>query len=305
MAAQFYTKEFKQRNRVTAAAVTMAAGVAPFLVAIAVLQFWMSPPPFARALVTAATLICAGLAPWYSHGTLALLGNLQLKKQVSAIAAEAFGESVEGVGGVFVGFSPGEKIRIWEGETDRDVGFVALQGGSLVFVGDEYRWRLPKEQIEQIELVPPTAGVWRIVIRWHARAEGARALSMVCREANTIDGLEIVTRRLYGALRAWYWADIPADPERAPRWGYPPTDVGGGWDIDRPIGGSCTTVIAVGAMVALTIWRVSGTLVESEAYYMAILWAGLIAAVGAVLIGYLLNYLRAWEADRDERRKKH
>lgn len=305
MAARFYTNEFKRRNRVTAAAVTMAAGVAPFLVALAVLQFWVSPPPLAEILLTAATLVAAGLAPWYSHGSLALLGNFRLREQIRTIATEAFGTTVEEVGGVFVGFSPGEKTRIWEGETDRDVGFVALRGGSLVFVGDDYRFRLPKDQIDQIELVPPVAGLWRIVVHWHAQSEGRRAFSLVCREANTIQGLELVTRRLYGALRAWYWADIPVDPELAPRWGNPPTDVSGGWDIDRPIGGSCTVVIAVGAIVALTIWRVSGALVESEAYYVAILWAGLVAAVGAVLIGYFLNYLRAWEADRQERRTKH
>ena len=301
MAARVFTPNLKRRNRLVAAAVTMASGVAPFVVTLAIMQFWSTSPPYAVGLLTAATFVAAGLAPWYSHGTLALLGNYGLKQRIRRLAEAEFGSDAEQLGAVFVGFSPGEKLRIWDGETDRDVGFLAVRNDALVYAGDEYRWSLPREQIDQVELAPATAGVRRIVVWWHLPRQGPRALSLVCREANTLEGVSLVNRRLYEALRNWVWSSQRAARDTAVKWGYPPTDVSGGWAIDRPISGSCASILAMTVIIILTIWRVSGALLADGDYYSAILWAGLIAVVGAVFIGYLLNYLHSWDAAKSRR----
>ena len=325
MAAQVYTRGFKRRVRLTAAVITMAAGIAPFVVTLALLQSWASPPPYAMALLTAATFVAAGLAPWYSHGTLALLGNHGLRQRVAGLAegyldldtgpdAQTGASPDDGVpagrlralGATFVGFSPGDKLRVWDGETDRDVGFLCIRDAALVYVGDEFRWSLPLERIDQIELAPAVTGVRRIIVRWHAPRGGPRAFSVVSREANTLEGMAIVTRRLYEALREWIWSDeedeIPAR-SHVP-WGYPPTDTAGGWALDQPVSGCLLTVTGMAVIVVLTIWRVSWALIQSGDYYAAILWAGLIAVVGAVFTGYLLSYLHAWDSQRQPRARQ-
>lgn len=325
MSAQVYTRGFKRRVRLTAAVITMAAGIAPFVVALALLQSWSSPPPYAMALLTAATFVAAGLAPWYSHGTLALLGNYGLRTRIARLAEEYLvpdgsptppPASIEGkdapagrlhaLGATFVGFSPGDKLRVWDGETDRDVGFLCIRNSALVYIGDEFRWSLPLERIDQIELAPAVTGIRRIIIRWHAPRGGPRAFSVVSREANTLDGMAIVTRRLYEALRDWLWSD--QEDEGSSRshvhWGYPPTDTAGGWALDQPVSGCLLTVTGMAVIVVLTVWRVSWTLIQSGDYYAAILWAGLIAVVGAVFTGYLLSYLHSWDAQRQPRARQ-
>ncbi len=302
MAARVYTKGFRRRNRLIAAMVTMAAGVAPFMLALAVLQFWSSPPPYAVGLLTAATFVAAGLAAWYSRGTLALLGNYGLRQRLGKLAAAELATGIEQAGAAFVGFSPGEEMRVWDGETDRDVGFLAVERNTLVYVGDEYKWSLPREQIDQVELAASSSGVRRIIVRWHAPREGPRAFSIVCRDANTLEGVGLVNLRLYAALRDWVWSDAPSARQNTLRWGYPPTDTSGGWAIDQPLSGSCATVLAMTVIVVLTIWGVSGSLLGMGDYYGAILWAGLLAVVGAVFTAYLLSYLHSWHAEKSRSR---
>ncbi len=279
-----------------AAGVTMAAGVAPFVVALAILEFWTSPPPHAIALLTVGTFVAAGLAPWYTHGSLALLGNYALRQRVGGLARADIEAPVEDIGAVFVGFSPGEELRIWDGETDRDVGFLSILADTLTYAGDEFKWALPRAQIDHVALGVPVAGVRRIIVRWHIPRGGPKAFSIVCREANTLQSLSVVNARLYRALRDWLWRDRPPAGGTPLKWGYPPTDISDGWALDRPISGGCVSVMAIALIVVLTIWRVSAALLAVGDYYSAVLWAGLIAVVGAVFTGYLLNYLHYWEA---------
>ncbi len=303
MVAKVYTTGFRRRNRLIAALVTMAAGVAPFMVTLAVLQFWSSPPPYAAGLLTVATFVAAGLAAWYSRGTLALLGNYGLKQRLGKLAEAELSSSIQQAGAAFVGFSPGDKLRIWDGETDRDVGFLAVENNTLVYVGDEYKWSLPRQQIDQVELAASSSGIRRIIVRWHAPREGGRAFSITCREANTLEGVGLVNLRLYEAVRDWVWSDTRPARQNTLRWGYPPTDVSGGWAIDQPLSGSCATVLAMTVIVVLTIWGVSGSLLAMGDYYGAILWAGLLAVVGAVFTAYLLSYLHSWHAAKSRPRR--
>lgn len=298
MAARVYTAGFRRKHRLIAMTVTMAAGVAPFMVTLAVMQYWMAPPPYALAFLTAATYVVAGLAPWYSRGTLALLGNWQLRATLSRRAMAELDGEPQSLGAVFVGFSPGDKLRLWDGDTDRDVGLLAVRNDCLIYLGDEYRWSLPRAQIDQVELAAADVGLRRIVIRWHRPREAQQAFSLVCREANTLHGVTLVTRRLYEVLRDWVWSQLPFREGVSVDWGYPPTDISGGLAADQPISGGCISVAAILLVVVLTIWRVSGSLLADGDYHAAILWAGLIAVTGAIFTGYLLHYLHFWEAQK-------
>ena len=178
---------------------------------------------------------------------------------------------------------------------------LAILADTLTYAGDEFKWSLPRAQIDNVALGVPVAGIRRIIVRWHVPRGGPRAFSIVCREANTLQALSVVNARLYRALRDWLWRDRPSPSGIPLKWGYPPTDTSGGWTLDRPISGGCISVMAIALIVVLSIWRVSGALLAVEDYYTAVLWAGLIAVVGAVFTGYLLNYLHYWEARKHNR----
>ena len=298
MPPQVYTAGFRRRHRLIAVTVTMAAGVAPFMVTLATMQYWVAPPPYALALLTAATYVIAGLAPWYSRGTLALLGNWRLRQMLSLLAKTELGDDTQALGAVFVGFAPGEKLRLWDGDTDRDVGLLAVRNDCLVYLGDEYKWSLPREQIDRIELAAADVGLRRLVIWWHRPREAQQAFSLVCREANTLQGVALVTRRLYEVLRNWAWSQTPFYEHASVDWGYPPTDISGGLAADQPVNGGCASILAILVIVVVTIWRISGTLLSEGDYYAAILWAGLIAVIGAIFTGYLLHFLHSWEAQK-------
>lgn len=300
MAAELYTAKFKRRNRLVAAAMTIAAGAAPFLVAFAIMQMWPDAPDYALGVMTAAAFVCAALAPWYAHGSLALLGNYGLRDRLAKKVDQRTDEPLSSLGAIFVGFSPGERLRIWAGETDRDIGFLYVKDGTLVYRGDEFDWSLPLAQVDDVHMAPPVAGLRRIIIRWHRPRSQPRAMSVVCREANTLEDAARTTHRLYEALRNWVY--IEGDPDRTRQsvfFGYPPVDTSGSWVVDEPVRGSCTVVLAMGIIIVLTAWKVAEEMVTIGQYYSAVLWAGLIGVVGTILTSYLLNYMHAWEAVQD------
>ncbi|MFO7947488.1 MAG: hypothetical protein R6V19_11825 [Armatimonadota bacterium] len=297
MSAQLYTTELKRRNRLIAAAATMAAGAAPFLVVFAVIQLWASAPGYVLGVLTVAAFVGAGLAPWYVHGTLALMGNYTLRGRLKTRVQQRTKVDLDALGAVFVGFSPGERLRIWDGETDRDVGFLYIRNDTLVYHGDEFDWSLPGKQIDSVQMAPPVSGLRRIVIHWHMPRHQSRALSLVCREANTVEGAAKATRRLYYALDSWFMAAADRElPQGGLQLGYPPTGISGSWAMDQAARGSCVVILALSAIMGLTIWRISGEMVRIGSYYLGILWAGLITVVGMILTSYVLNYMHAWEA---------
>ncbi|MFP3904052.1 MAG: hypothetical protein ACLFWB_07405 [Armatimonadota bacterium] len=299
MTAQLYTTELKRRNRIIAATATMAAGAAPFLVVFAVIQLWASAPEYILGVLTLAAFVCAGLAPWYVHGTVALLGNYSLRSRLKTQVQQRTKVDLDALGAVFVGFSPGERLRVWGGETDRDVGFLYVRNDTLVYHGDEFDWSLPGKQIDSVQMAPPVSGLRRIIIHWHMPRHQSRALSLVCREANTIEGAAKATRRLYYTLHGWFSdASERKLPQGGLQLGYPPTDTSGSWAMDQTVRGSCLVILALGVIMGLTIWRISGEMARIGSYYLAILWAGLIAVVGTILTSYVLNYMHAWESSQ-------
>lgn len=300
MAAELYTAEFKRRNRLVAAVLTLAAGAAPFLVALAILQMWPAAPDYALGVMTAAAFLCAAAAPWYAHGSLAMLGNYGLRERLRDMIEQRTDESLSSMGAIFVGFSPGERLRIWAGETDRDIGFLYVNENTLVYRGDEFDWSLPLAQVDDVEMAPPVASLRRVIVRWHRPRSQPRAMSLVCREASALQDAARATRRLYEALRSWVDAEVESDDTKSDVfYGYPPTDTSGSWVVAEPVAGSCTVVLAMGSIIVLTAWKVAEDMIAFGQYYSAALWAGLIGVVGTILTSYLLNYMHAWEAAQD------
>ena len=304
--AQYFTPAFKQRVRVVAATVTMLAGALPFVLGLLAIQsLGDQPRGVAPAAVAMAAFVLGGLLPWLTQNLMGLAGNAGLRRRL----AEHLGDSPL-PGAAFVGFAPGQDLRVWHGETDRDIGFLCLEQGVLVYRGDDYEWVLPHALIDHLDMTPAEGMPPRIVIHWHVPREVSRTFSLESREAGSITAARRATQVLFARLKEWHRteearaAGPPEQPEgasgtcastRAP--GLPPTDLSGGQMVNQPASGSCVSILALGVIMLGLIWRISGACFASGQYYEGILWAGLISVLGALGIGYLLHYLQAWEAE--------
>jgi hypothetical protein len=300
--AQYFTPTFKQRLRVTGAAVTMLAGALPFVAGLLAMQHLGDQPSGALpALVALLSFLLGGLLPWLSQNMMGLAGNSGLRRRLQS----SLGTACRLDGCVFVGFSPGDDLRVWHGETDRDVGFLGLTDTGLVYYGDDYRWSLPHELIQHIDLAPAEGGLQRIVIHWQVPREVMRQFSLESREAASISGVRRATQALHTRMREWQKSAGPAvaadgpmaDANRAPALGLPPTDLTGGQIVDQPASGSCVSILGLGVIMLILIWRISGAFFAWGRYYEGVLWAGLISVLGALGMAYLLHYLQAWEAE--------
>jgi hypothetical protein len=300
--AEYFTPTFKQRVRVIAASVTMLVGATPFVLGLLAIQALGSQPTGpAPAAVAMAAFILGGLLPWVVQNLMGLAGNGGLRRRLARRLGDPDLGQAE-----FVGFAPGQDLRVWHGETDRDVGFLRLQDGMMLYRGDDYEWALPHDLIDHLDLTPGEGAPPRILVHWHVPREVGRTFSLESREATSLSSARRATEALYARLKEWYRAaeargpegvEAPDAPLGAPAMGLPPTDVSGGQIVDQPAAGSCTSVLALGVIMLVLIWRVAGACFAGGQYYEGILWAGLISVLGALGIGYLLHYLQAWEAE--------
>jgi hypothetical protein len=298
--ARLFTPRYKQRGRVVAAVVTMCAGAAPFVGGLLLLQLLPEERGWLPAAVAGLSFAAGGLLPWVSQNVMGLAGNWSLRRQLGELL-RADGATPDVAGASFVGFSPGERLHVWHGETSRDVGFLRVLPEGLVYEGDEFSWRLPRGFIDHVDLTPREAGMQRLLIRWHVPREEGRTFSLEAREARTIAQARQATVVLHRQLREWLRRE-PGGEDFPAATGLPPTDMSGAQVVEEPAAGSCLAVLAAGAITAISIWRFAGTLAQDGLIYQAILLAGLISVVGALATGYLLHYLQAWEAEHGKRR---
>lgn len=320
---QFFTPEFKQRGRVVSAAVTMLAGAAPFIGGLLVMQMLgVEPHGPLPALIAVLSFALGGALPWLSQNLTGLAGNSALRERLRRhLSNDPACDLREAL---FVGFSPGERLHIWHGETDRDIGFLTVADDILIYRGDDFSWSLPCDVIDHIDLTPVEAGLQRIIIRWHVPRETGRALSLESREAGSISRARTATNQLYFRLKEWEkqsrvaHTEDRADAQTAAlaasdarlrvshtlSLGLPPTDMTGAQIIEEPPAGSCASILALGVIVVIAIWRITAGLFESGQYYDGILWAGLISVLGALSTGYLLHYLQAWEAEHGRQKQR-
>jgi hypothetical protein len=270
----------------------------PFALGFLVLRFFFpddtGPVP---TIIAIAALAVAPLATWLVHNRLALVGNRTLRDQLAEKLRE-HGEALpQGVDPVFVGFSPGEDQLLWDGDTDRDIGFLAAWGDALVYRGDEFDWFLPRDRIDLIEPMQPAAGISRIRIRWHAPRERNRSFTIVSREATGLREAREATQALLQQLYAWVARPRETEIE-PPKLGMPPSEVTGGTRVDSAPGGSCAVMLAVTAATTVGAWQAGGPFVADEKYAHAILAAGCVFAVGFGAINAIMRLL-LWAEEKD------
>jgi len=289
----------RRRYSLFLAAATFGAAAAPFAIGIALVEtLWPKGSGVGPPLTVAAALLVAALGPWYFHNRLALAGNRALRTRLWERVCGQAQEAPDGIKPVFVGFSPGDKLATWDGDTDQDIGFLAAWGDALVYFGDCCSWHLPRERIDRIEPFQAVAGLKRIAIRWHAPRESERSFTLVSREATNLRGAERATVQLLNQLYAWA-ARPPAAEVKPPLLGLPPTDTSAGVPLDSAPGGSCAALGAVALITVLAAWQVAAPMAADDKYYRAILWAGAISVLGAMTVNLVLRLLQwAETADR-------
>ncbi len=295
-----FDKAFKTRNRLIAATGMLLAAALPFvagLTGLALLDslFQGGPVPAAwDGTVTAAAFILAAWLPWQAGNLLGLSGNRGLRLAlIRKITSERPADLRDT--GRFVGFSPGDQLRTWDGETDCDVGFLTILPEALLYVGDQYAWTLRREHVDRVELSPQTAGIRRVVIRWHAPREPGRSFTIEARDGATMRRVNAVTMSLAEELTRWSAAE-GVDGADVPHYGNPPTDAPGALTVDGPAPGSCAATLCIATIATVTIWRVAGDFIRAREYFHGILWSGLITVLAAGLTFHVLNYLQSWGA---------
>ncbi len=291
MTATLFNSRFKRRLRIVVALVLLASAVGPFLVGIGLLTYVLPEPQGPAAIIlTMACFLVVLMLLWACHERLPLAGNAALRRHLATRLADEIAE-----GWQFVGFSPGSGLRSWEGETDRDVGFLCLAPGVLVFRGDNFSWVLRREAIDRLEMMPPTGGPPRIFVQWHAPAEPGRAFTVASREGGTLRQTAEATHQLYKALEDWVQGTD--EPEEVALLGLPPTDLTGSFPLEQPAAGSCLAVASLGLIALLSIWYVVRTMLAEQLYCQAALWAGLLTGVAIVASAEVLTYLQQYEAN--------
>ncbi|MFW5866596.1 MAG: hypothetical protein ACOCX2_02195 [Armatimonadota bacterium] len=288
----------RRRYNLIASVASFLVATLPFVLGFLVVRFIFpddtGPVPTMIAIVA---LAVAPLGMWLAHNRLALAGNRGLRERLAERLRE-HGEALpEGVEPVFIGFSPGDQQLVWDGDTDRDIGFLAAWGDSLVYRGDEFEWFLPRDRIDIIEPMQPVAGISRIRIRWHAPRESNRSFTIVSREAADLREAREKTHALLQQLYAW--AARPPEAESVPpKLGMPPTEVRGGRRMESAPGGSCAVTLAITAATTVGAWQVGAPFVADEKYAHAILAAGCVFAAGFGLTNAIMRLLM-WAEERD------
>jgi hypothetical protein len=294
-----FNSRLRRRYSLLLGVATFASALVPFATGVALLEtLWPEGAGPGPPLTVLGALALAALCPWQVQNRLGLIGNRALRLRLWERVRGRLEQAPAGIKPVFVGFSPGDQLLTWDGDTDQDVGFLAAWGDSLVYFGDRHSWHLSRERIDGIEPLQHVAGLKRIVIRWHAPRESNRSFTLVSREATHLRAAERATSELLNQLYAWT-ARPPAAEPQAPFLGLPPTDASDGTPLDAAPGGTCAAVGAVALITVLAAWYVAAPMATAGRYYRAVLWAGGIAVLGATAVNFVLRLLQwAETADR-------
>ncbi len=275
----------------TAGLLLLAAGTVPFAAGLVIITYLLpSPTGTSAGLATTLALVVGSLLPWVSYQRLALFGNGYLRSSVAQKWEEV---GISAPAATFVGFSPGEELRVWEGETDQDVGYLELADGVLIYHGDSFSWSLRRENIGSIEPMDEPGAPQRIVVHWHKPGQSGRAFTLASREANTLRGAQQATRALYDALGQWYAAGSSAGV--IPTLGSPPTTLAGSIPVEKLPTGACLSILSVVVITVLMAWYTAQQFIGRGFYYHAVLWAALIVVTAMIFISYFLSYLQAAE----------
>jgi len=116
---------------------------------------------------------------------------------------------------VFVGFSPGDTIRIYEGCYHWDLGFLATTADRLWFVGEQTKFALRRDQIRHMGLAPgaPRWSTTRVIqLDWVVEGrEGSCLLS--CASEHSFHQDARACEQLVHSMRQWWRAAAEDNPE--------------------------------------------------------------------------------------------
>jgi len=291
----------RRRYNLLLTVATFGTALLPFVLGLLVLTaVWPRERDEWSGLVVAAALGLAALGPWLAHNHLGLAGNGKLRARLWARMQARLANSPSGIEPIFVGFSPGDDLVSWDGDTDQDVGFLLAWNETLLYYGDAFSWHLPRERIDEIEMSEAAPGLARITVRWHAPREGGRSFTFVSREARNLSQAKRATVALLEQLRAWRALDSDGADADAPHLGLPPSDATGGLPTDHLPSGSCVVSIALMALATMVTWHVVAPMVDAENFQYAILWSGSILVLAALVINVVLRALQ-WAEHEDAR----
>jgi len=147
---------------------------------------------------------------------LAPAGYAELRRRLAArLERDGTPEGREAAAdGVFVGFAPDARPRNYEGHSVWDIGFVLLGLDALVYIGDQARFRLRREQITGVRRDrgnPSWLAVPVVCIDWRAE-DGAQHTVRLRPVARTLLGCRALTARFARTLTAWHRTGEGSNP---------------------------------------------------------------------------------------------
>jgi hypothetical protein len=257
--ARVYTPARRRRTGGIVAIVFLVGLLLPpalLFLALRLLDLHLAPAVtglLAVAAITAGVAVVGALSP-----RLALWGNNALRRDMTRKLA-ATGVPPEALGGAFVGISPGEERRSYDGEAHWDVGFLYLQPGWLAYYGDQVRFALRPHQLEQVEIDPPerfTAAIEsRLLLRWQEPgADVGGTLALGAREWRTRREARQRLEALKEQLAGWQAAPSPEVAVPPP---LPPVQVKGGTAMPAHLSEPAAMRRWFGIAVLLTLFAVA------------------------------------------------
>ncbi len=234
------------------ATVAMAAFVgAPSACAVILIEMTDIPQRLQGAVAGIAAAVTLGLF-FVGLNYLPLLGNEYLRRRVERKIVEQEGGEQFIEKAAFVGFSPTEQLMRWSGESDWDVGFLAIQGDVIAYWGDKGRWSLPRQAVQEVTH-DEQAGMSRVLIGWQADGQIGTA-AIVSRHARSMAAVRANNEALAQLIQAWRQQ---GDGAPGPRWGLPPAVADGGIAIGQVSGWGCMGALAV-LGIGITTWLLVG-----------------------------------------------
>ena len=277
--AKVLSTQTKQKTTIRA---TMAMLQALILVPIA---FARMARFYANDLVLHRTFYLMGpiaaIAAYFVFANFAPLSGL--RELIVALKEKLLKEGIQAKawGGVTVGFAPAPSPRIYENNTNWDIGSFFIRSDRLCYCGEETKFALRRDQIAAIVLgsgIPGLLTNRRIYIAWKdAELNRSGTFNIGCIEGSSILEIRRKTTQLEGILQNWWKASADVRP-------LPPQLA----ELTSPLIGAVTSV------APNANWKF-GRIVKE-------LWlTGVIAAIVAVLCGlpfHLLAYLFSVPASR-------
>ena len=128
---------------------------------------------------------------------------------VSSLNKKLASEGVQSApwSGVFVGYSPGATLRLYEGNANWDIGYLFFRSDRICYYGEEAKFALRQNQITSIKLtsgLPSLIPNQRIYVAWKDDERGTCGVfNLACGQADSMLHARKITADLARRLEAW------------------------------------------------------------------------------------------------------